>query len=231
MLGSMDGCVKRTSPRPPAGAGANKRPSPSPPKRKEPIFRKKAAQQKKFFRGLASPHTIFAGAVVTIQGLPQETDFAARQPTRRIQIMQTSTPPATASRPGAPAGGETPRNGWELTAERGPDWLFVRVEEGRHSAGPTTGLTQSLWNLISEHHASRVVLELQGVERMDDSLFDAIAEIGARMRDGGGLVRVCGLSQASLSSQPRSPAAGGVPCFRSRTEAVGTRPCLEGRCE
>ncbi len=121
--------------------------------------------------------------------------------------------------------------GWELSAERGPDWLFVRLDAGPETAAGPSGLTKSIWDMIREHHASRVVLELEGVERVDDSLLNAISEIGTLMLDTGGLVRVCGLPQAAEPRLQASTAAAGVPWFGSRTEAVGTRRCPEGRCE
>lgn len=119
---------------------------------------------------------------------------------------------------------------WELTAERGPDWLFVRVQADGRVAPPVPDAVESIWGMIQEHSAGRVVLELDGIKQVDELLLGIIGEIGSRMRDAGGLMRVCGLSQSQLSRHRQSDAAG-VPCYPSRIEAVGPRPCPEGRCE
>jgi hypothetical protein len=119
---------------------------------------------------------------------------------------------------------------WELTAERGPGWLFVRLAAGGSAAVPSADLSRSIWDMISEHHAHRVVLEFQGVDGLDDSLLETIGDIGSRMRDSGGLVRVCGLSNSALPRHSDGLAAG-VPCFRSRTEAVGSSACPEAPCD
>lgn len=116
-----------------------------------------------------------------------------------------------------------------LEIERGPDWLFVQVGDvGGEHAGR---LADSVWETIQEHGASRVVLELDRVKTVDESLGDAIAEIGERVRDAGGLIRICGLSPSELSRLESVPAVRAVPHFDSRSEAVGTRRCGAGACE
>ncbi|MFM8415801.1 MAG: STAS domain-containing protein [Planctomycetota bacterium] len=116
-----------------------------------------------------------------------------------------------------------------LAIERGPDWLFVQVGDvGDQRAGR---LADSVWEAIREHGASRVVLELDRVETVDEALGDAIAEIGTRVRDAGGLIRICGLTPSKLSRLRSVPAVGAVPHFDSRSEAVGPRRCGAGTCE
>ena len=144
--------------------------------------------------------------------------------------MATSIQTTTAGRSAAANRRDAIRpTDWELSAERGPGWLFVRLDAVPKDTVGSSNLTQSIWEMIREHHAHRVVLELEGVERIDDSLLCAITEIGTRMRDAGGLVRVCGCSESPRERTATTTA--GVPWFGSRAEAVGTRPCPEGRCE
>ncbi len=135
-----------------------------------------------------------------------------------------ATPAREASRPAT-----ADRPAWELTPERGPGWLFVRLEAADTPPRASARLTESIWEMIREHHANRVVLEFDGVARPDEALWNSIAELGSRMRDSGGLIRVCGLSPAEQPQHAADPAV--VPCFASRTDAVGTRACPEGRCE
>jgi hypothetical protein len=108
-----------------------------------------------------------------------------------------------------------------LEVERGPDWLFVRV--AGQAAGPADDLTTSVWETIREHGASRVILELDRVETVDEALGGVIGELGTRVRDAGGLIRICGLSEPGLSRLRRVAAAASVPHFGSRSDAVGGR--------
>jgi len=130
--------------------------------------------------------------------------------------MTISTTAATAAQP-ASGRGET----WELAAERGPGWLFVRLESPP-STSDKERLVEAIWEMIREHHAGRVVIELDRVPAIDDDLLGAIAEIGVRVRSGGGLIRACGLTGKEHHSDHLT-AATAVPCFGTRSEAVGTR--------
>jgi hypothetical protein len=137
---------------------------------------------------------------------------------------------ATKARPGQAAGQAEPAgsaNG--LGVERGPDWLFVRLE--RDGGDRREDLAESVWETIQEHGASRVVLELDRVEQLDETLRGAIAELGTRLRDAGGLIRICGLADSEVSKLRSLPAAAAVPHFGSRAEAVGTRRAGSGACE
>lgn len=143
--------------------------------------------------------------------------------------MRTTHSRATPGPAAADRSAAADRATWELTPERGPNWLFLRLEAADAAPRASAKLTESIWEMIREHHANRVVLEFDGVERPDEALWESIAEIGSRMRDSGGLIRVCGLAPAGHPQHVADPTA--VPCFASRTDAVGTRACPEGRCE
>lgn len=123
-----------------------------------------------------------------------------------------------------------PRPGWELAAERGPDWLFVRLESTSPEAAESDDLADAIWAMIREHHANRVVLELDQIDAIDEPLIGAIAEIGTRVRREGGLFRACGLSPRNAERLEKAPASG-VAHFGTRSEAVGTRGCGCGTCE
>jgi hypothetical protein len=113
------------------------------------------------------------------------------------------------------------RPGGALEVERGPDWLFVKV--AGNAAGDAEDLTRCVWETIREHGASRVVLELDHVDTVDEALGCVIGEIGMRVRDAGGLIRICGLTQPELSQLRSVAAAARVPHFDTRSDAVGGR--------
>jgi len=112
-------------------------------------------------------------------------------------------------------------SGWRVNLERGPDWLFVRLEPDADRARivVAAGLAEAIWGMISENHAHRVVLELDRVGTVDDGLLDAIGDVGERVRASGGLIRACGLTGSNLGRLKSSP--GGPPHFENRLEAVG----------
>lgn len=118
--------------------------------------------------------------------------------------------------------GEGTATDWDeavaIRVERGPDWLFVGLGQG---AARRDDLAEGVCRLVQASMAHRVVLELDEVESMDERLAEAIAAIGTRVREEGGLVRICGLSDANLSRLQSVSAAALVPHFVSRVEAVG----------
>lgn len=126
--------------------------------------------------------------------------------------------------------GWSAKRSWDLAAERGPDWLFVRLAAGETEPAETVDLAEAIWGMIREHHANRVVLELDHVDSIDEPLIGAIAEIGSRVRQEGGLIRACGLSQTDCERLEKASASS-VPHFSCRTEAVSPRGWCVGSCE
>lgn len=104
-----------------------------------------------------------------------------------------------------------------LTVERGPDWLFVRIEgDDRH--GPR--LSETVWSMLRENLTNRIVLEMESVASVDEQLLSEISSLGRRIQADGGLIRICGLSDENLSRLQSSPAAAHVPHFTCRSDAV-----------
>ena len=118
-----------------------------------------------------------------------------------------------------------PAAGWVTRVERGPDWLFVRLETASGDAAgmPDGALAAGIWRLLEEHRARRLVLELDDVRAVDDRLVDVIADLGGRLGRDGGLLRVCGLSEENLARLRSAGPTREVAHFASRSEALGTR--------
>ena len=68
-----------------------------------------------------------------------------------------------------------------------------------------------------------MVLELNRVDAIDDTLIGAIADLESQIRDDGGFVRVRGLSDTNRGRLRSSGRADGLPHVESRTGAVGPR--------
>ncbi len=112
--------------------------------------------------------------------------------------------------------------GWAVAVERGPDWLFLRLERG-DAVASGSALADRLLDVIRVNHAHRVVVECDRVDAVDDAILDAIAAVGSRVRDDGGLIRVCGLSAGGVRRLRSSDQASDIPHFESRSAAIGPR--------
>lgn len=131
----------------------------------------------------------------------------------------------SATHPPIRPAGLQPASGWITRVERGPDWLFVRLESAAGDAAgmPGGGLAAGIWRLLEEHRARRLVLELDDVRAIDDRLVDVIGELDGRLGRDGGLLRVCGLSAENLARLRSAGPTREVAHFASRSEALGTR--------
>lgn len=108
-------------------------------------------------------------------------------------------------------------NAGNLSVERGPDWLFVRIEGDERHGRP---LSETVWSMLRENLTNRIVLEMESVASVDEHLLSEISSLGRRIQADGGLIRICGLSDENLSRLQSSPAAAHVPHFKCRTDAV-----------
>lgn len=109
----------------------------------------------------------------------------------------------------------------QLHIERGPDWLFVRLDGDLCRAGqPEPALADGIWEALQENHAHRVLLEFDRVEAIDDDLIATITALASRIRSAGGLMRLCGLSEVDLRTL-RARGGASVAHFASRAAAVG----------
>lgn len=111
---------------------------------------------------------------------------------------------------------------WPMRIERGPDWLFVRLESPAEAPPAAEAqLAEGIWEALRENHAHRVLLELDEAGPIDDCLIEAIAQLGRRVRAEGGMIRLCGLSQPDLRTLRARGATPDIAHFGSRAEAVG----------
>ena len=92
---------------------------------------------------------------------------------------------------------EAPRRRSELApacrcevAQRGPNWLFVRVSGG----AVDTTLGERLWRLAEQQFVTRVVVEWDHDEAPPPTLGPQLATLCERLRKRGGVLRLCGLS-------------------------------------
>jgi len=85
--------------------------------------------------------------------------------------------------------------GWQLELERGPDWLFVRIRRPDTEADDSPPLADRIWWLLEEHFTRRLVLELDELDVLCSYLIGQLVLLHKRIAVGGGMLRLCGLSE------------------------------------
>jgi hypothetical protein len=115
-----------------------------------------------------------------------------------------------------------PIDRYDVCLERGPDWLFVKLFPTETDAPRRGGdLGHALWNVAREHGTNRLVVELNGVERVDEGLLEGLDVLLQLVARDGGLLRICGLEGANLDRYEACRLAEHLPHFSCRCEAVG----------
>ena len=109
--------------------------------------------------------------------------------------------------------------GWELDAERGPDWLLVKVRS-LAGATPDPPLADGIWDLLERHFTYRVVLELDQVSVLNSHLIGQLIGLYRRIREHDGVMRLCGLSPHNLDVLRTCRLDDRFLSYRDREEAV-----------
>lgn len=107
----------------------------------------------------------------------------------------------------------------KLDVERGPDWLFVRVNppDGWDDAPP---LADAVWHIIEQNFTYRVVLELDQIPLLRSCLIGQLVLLAKRVYNHGGLLRICGLSPHNLEVLSAARLGAILPNYRDRSDAV-----------
>ena len=116
--------------------------------------------------------------------------------------------------------------GWKFDLDRGPDWLFVRLRCTDDTQDSHPPLAENLWNLLRQHFTSRMVLELDDVNRLRSWTMGQLVNLNQRVSTSGGVLRLCGLSESNAKALKASKLDSCLPVFTDRQEAVGFRPRL-----
>ena len=115
--------------------------------------------------------------------------------------------------------------GWTIDVDRGPDWLFVRLSPERPSVPDNAAIAEPLWQLMQQHFAHRIVLELDDVLMMHSWLVGELIRLHKRVESQAGLMRLCGLSDINQQVLKSLSIADRFPQYDTREAAVmGNRP-------
>jgi anti-anti-sigma regulatory factor len=108
---------------------------------------------------------------------------------------------------------------WVADVERGPAWLFVRLNSPE-GCGDGAELSDTIWSLVERHFTYRLVLECDELVRLDSTLVAQLLVLDRRLHARGGMLRLCGLSELNQQVLERCRLNGRFPCFRNRSHAV-----------
>ena len=88
-------------------------------------------------------------------------------------------------------------NGWQLSFDYSPEWLFIRVGNTGYEADSHPPLTETVWSLSEEHEIYRLVFELEDEALLNSYLIGQLILRHKRAHISGGVVRLWGLSPAN----------------------------------
>ncbi len=111
-------------------------------------------------------------------------------------------------------------NGWSADVDRGPNWLLVRLHAPESKLAEEPELADDLWQLLKQHLVHRMVLELDGIERLQSGLVGQLVSLQDRVSSDGGVLRICGLSDRNREVLQACRLEARLPNYLDRREAV-----------
>jgi len=109
---------------------------------------------------------------------------------------------------------------WELSVERGPDWLLVKLAAPPCETWEMSSLADALWALMEVHFTYRLVLDLDDINLLRSDLVGELVALDKWIRGRHGVMRLCGLSPHNGEILQRCGLDGLLPAYRDRLEAV-----------
>lgn len=114
--------------------------------------------------------------------------------------------------------------GWTAGVERGPDWLFLKLHCTPEHVWDDPPLGEAIWEMLERHMVRRVVIECEEIH-LHSALIGQLVMLHKRVTAHGGVMRLCGLSDADRDVLRMTRLDNQFPEFACRTDAVlGYRP-------
>lgn len=110
--------------------------------------------------------------------------------------------------------------GWQIDVERGPDWLFVRLDHLDPDTDDSPQLAEKVWELMQQHFINRVILELHPMPVLTSYVIGQLVLLHKRIATHGGLMRLCGLNAASQDALRMMHLSDRFPHYADRNEAI-----------
>jgi hypothetical protein len=110
--------------------------------------------------------------------------------------------------------------GFKLTVDRGPNWLFVKLRPKRRFAQDVAQIADELWSIASRHFTYRLVLELEELDQMPVDLIEQLVILQERLLHSDGSLRICGLPTNCVEKLRSSRLESALPIYATRQAAV-----------
>jgi len=110
--------------------------------------------------------------------------------------------------------------GWTVDVERGPDWLIVRLHSPPGGEAEGTPLAETLYDLLEQHLAHRMVVELDELQILCSYLVGQLVLLHKRIYTHGGVLRLSGVSDNNQEVLRACRLDSRFPQFRNRLDAV-----------
>jgi anti-anti-sigma regulatory factor len=107
-----------------------------------------------------------------------------------------------------------------LTVDRGPNWLFVKLRPRRNKTNELPQLGDELWSIASRHFIYRLVLELEELKSLPAGLMEQLVLLHDRLVESGGALRVCGLSTKCAQALRDAGLDAALPNHPTRDAAI-----------
>jgi hypothetical protein len=111
-------------------------------------------------------------------------------------------------------------DGFKLTVDRGPNWLFVKLRPKRRFAEDIPQIADQLWSIASRHFIYRLVLELEELDTMPTDMIEQLVLLQERISHCDGALRICGLSADCAESLRDCQLDAALPNYATRHDAV-----------
>lgn len=112
---------------------------------------------------------------------------------------------------------------WIGEVARGPNWLFVRLEDNPAARTEESPLSDVIRELLAKHFLNRVVIELDDLPRLPPGLLDELQLLGKSLAEQDGLVRLSGIRPTARVDLGEKISQPHLPCYHDRCEAITSR--------
>jgi anti-anti-sigma factor len=106
---------------------------------------------------------------------------------------------------------------WGVDVDRGPDWLFVKLNPGKQEPGD---MAERLWSLANRHFIYRLVLEMDKVDQIPSRLMGQLITLQKRILQRDGALRLCGLTPECAQALHFCRLDKALPNYECREDAV-----------